>query len=196
MTSTLDLGPGLGAFARQYWWLLLARGVGAVVFGVLAIGWPGITVLAIVFVFAIYAFLDGIASIVMALSEKKAGHKWGWSVFTGVVSILAGVVAIAWPVITAVALLYVIAFWALLAGFTSIAGALALRKAGFKQWVWTMVFGVCAVIFGISLLVNPGRGILSVLWVVGVFAVVGGISLAVASFTVRRFGRASTPAAA
>jgi uncharacterized membrane protein HdeD (DUF308 family) len=191
MVSTLNLGPGIGAFARQYWWLLLARGIGSVVFGILAIGWPGITVLAVVFVFAIYAFVDGVASIGMGLAERRAGHRWSWSVFTGVVSILAGIVAIAWPLITAVALLYVIAFWALLAGVTSILGALALRRAGFTQWIWTLVFGICAVVFGISLLVNPGRGILSLLWVIGIFAIVGGVSLAVASFTVRRIGQAS-----
>jgi uncharacterized membrane protein HdeD (DUF308 family) len=188
MVGAVDLGPGLGALARQYWWLLLVRGVVAVLFGIMALAWPGMTVLALVFVFAVYAFLDGVAAIAMGMSERRAGHRWGWSVFTGVVSILAGVVAIAWPLITAVALLYVIAFWAMLAGVTSVLGSLALRKAGLKQWIWMMIFGVCALVFGISLIVDPGRGILSVLDLIAVFAIVGGVALAVASFTVRKLG--------
>ena len=191
MVNTLNLGPGLGSMARQYWWLLLVRGIVAIAFGIMALAWPAITVLALVTVFAVYAFLDGIAAIGMGLSERRAGHKWGYSVFNGVVSILAGITAIVWPAMTAVVLLLVIALWALVAGVMSIMGSLALRRAGLKQWIWTMIFGVCAVLFGISLIVNPGRGILSVLWVIAVFAIAGGISLCIASFTVRKIGQAS-----
>ncbi|MBM9466513.1 HdeD family acid-resistance protein [Nakamurella leprariae] len=197
MTRPFDISSQVTATARQFWWLLLVRGIFAVIFGIMAVAWPGITALALAFVFGIYAIMDGVASIVLGFQERKAGEKWGATIVLGVLSIVAGIIALVWPVITALALLYVVAFWAIIAGVMSIAGAFGLRKAGIGHWGWTLVFGILSVVFGLVLLIgNPVSGILGLIWAIGIFVIVEGIALIAGSFAVRSLGKSGSGAAA
>lgn len=170
---------------KQIWWVVLIRGILAVLFGIVALVWPDITVWALVVVFAVYAIVDGVVLAFQSIRDRASLDGWGWWLAMGVVSVVAGVVALAWPGITALVLLYVIAFYALLFGLTGIVGGLRFRKVPESGWVWTVVAGVLAVLFGLVLLIFPGEGILGLIFLVGIYAILFGVLLIVMAFQVR-----------
>ena len=163
------------------WWWLLVRGIVAILFGLAAFFLPGVTLLALIYLFGVFAIVDGVTLIVFG---RRAGMKWYWSALAGLVSIAAGVVAIAWPGLSAVALLWVIAFWAILNGLFQILTAIEIRKEVEGEWVLFLA-GILAVAFGVILLFRPGAGALAVLWLIGTFAILLGILMIVLSFKLK-----------
>jgi len=107
------------------WWLVALRGALAVIFGIVTLAWPGMTLLALIFLWGFYALIDGISSI--ALGAAVRGHRWS-NVLIGVVGVLAGLVAIMLPGETAVVLLVIIAVWAIVAGVVQVIAGIALRR--------------------------------------------------------------------
>ena len=182
-TSSVSSNDPFRSLLKQIWWVVLLRGILAVLFGVVALVWPGITVWALVVVFAAYAIIDGIVLVVQSIRDKPEG--WGWWLAMGVVSVLAGLVALFWPGITALALLYVIAFYAILFGITGIVGGIRFRKVPESGWVWSVLAGVVAVLFGIVLLIFPGEGILSLIVLLGIYAILFGVLLIILAFQAR-----------
>jgi uncharacterized membrane protein HdeD (DUF308 family) len=184
---------------RSVWWLVLLRGILAVLFGLFALFSPATALLALVFVFGAYAVLDGITAVVAGLRHRGAESHWVWHVVQGVVSVVAGVVAFAWPGVTALALLFLIAFWSIAGGVAEIMESLAMRRRGSPTWGWMLAAGIVSVLFGIVLVVWPGAGLLTLLWLVGVYAVVFGVIIVVWALRLRRAvtaaGDISTPPA-
>jgi uncharacterized membrane protein HdeD (DUF308 family) len=170
--------------AKAVWWLVLLRGIFMVIFGFVALVSPGIALLTLVWLFGFYAILDGVAAIMIGIRTRGEPH-WVWTIVQGVVSVLAGVVALIWPGVTALALLFVVAFWAIVLGIGEIGGAFASRKSGSNAWGWTLAAGILNVVFGVLLLIWPASGILTLIWLVGVFTLAGGIALIVLAFRVR-----------
>jgi uncharacterized membrane protein HdeD (DUF308 family) len=170
--------------ATTLWWLVLLRGILAVVFGIIALVSPGIALLTLVWVYGFYALLDGISALAMGIRTRGEPH-WGWTIVQGVVSVLAGLVALVWPGVTALVLLFLVAFWAIMLGIGEIGGAFASRKRGSGTWGWTLAAGVLNVVFGIVLLIWPATGILTLVWLVGIFALLGGGALIALAFRVR-----------
>jgi uncharacterized membrane protein HdeD (DUF308 family) len=179
--------------AKTVWWLVLLRGTLTVLFGIIALVSPGIALLTLVWVFGIYAIIDGIAAIALGIRTRGEPH-WGWTIVQGVVSVVAGLIALFWPGVTALALLFVIAFWAIMQGIGEIGGAFAARRVGSTAWGWTLVAGILNVVFGVLLLVWPGSGILTLVWLVGIFAVAGGIALVILAFRVRSVAKSADSA--
>ncbi|GAA1848632.1 HdeD family acid-resistance protein [Pseudonocardia ailaonensis] len=175
--------------AKAVWWMVLIRAVLMVIFGVVTLSSPGIALFALVFVFGFYAILDGLTAIVAGVRSRATEKQWGWMVAQGVISVLAGLVALVWPGGTAVTLLYVIAFWAIVLGVATIAEAIRTRRTH-DRWYWTLAGGVLDIIFGIVLLVQPLSGIIALLFVVGIFAIVAGIVMAVLAFRIRKLATA------
>ncbi|MCL5278975.1 MAG: HdeD family acid-resistance protein [Planctomycetes bacterium] len=170
MTMT-DLGPGrvlIDAIARN-WPLILVRGVAAIVFGILCFVWPAITLLALVLVWGAYAIVDGVGAIVWGTRSR-----WWSMVAVGIVSVLAGLIAFFWPGITALALLYLIAAWAIVRGGVEIAAAVRLRHWIRNEWLLGLA-GIASIVFGVLVALFPGAGAPSVVWLIGVFAVVFGV---------------------
>lgn len=163
----------LGTAVRN-WWLILVRGLAAIVFGILCFVWPAITLLALVLLYGIYAIVDGISAIVWG-----ARSRWTWMVVVGAVSVLAGLIAFFWPGITALALLYLIAGWAIVRGVSEIVAAIRLRRHITNEWL-LVIGGAVSILFGVLVALFPGAGALSLIWAIGVFAVVFGV-VAVAS---------------
>src|SRR5918998_2544503 len=97
----------------DHWWVILSRGIAGVLFGIMALVWPGITLLTLVILFGAYALVAGASSIVAAVGKARQHQRWGLLAFEGIVGVAAGLVAFAWPDVTAVALLVVIAVWAI-----------------------------------------------------------------------------------
>jgi uncharacterized membrane protein HdeD (DUF308 family) len=166
------------------WWLLLVRGIAAVIFGVLALIWPQITLLVLVTFFGAYALVSGVSELFAGF--RHGARSRGWLIFSGIIGILAGIVAFVWPGITSLALLYLIAFWAIFTGVSEIVAGIQLRKVIDNEWMF-IVAGVLSVIFGILLLIWPGAGMLSLVWLIGIFAILYGLAMIALSIRVKNF---------
>jgi uncharacterized membrane protein HdeD (DUF308 family) len=176
--------------AKAVWWLVLLRGIFMVIFGLIALVSPSIALLTLVWLFGFYAILDGVAAIMIGIRARGEPH-WVWTIVQGVVSLLAGLVALIWPGLTALALLFVVAFWAIVLGIGEIGGAFASRRRGSSAWGWTLAAGILNVVFGVLLLIWPASGILTLVWLVGVFALAGGVALIFQAFRVRSVARSA-----
>lgn len=177
------------------WWIIALQGVAAVVFGVLALVWPGITLLALVFLFAAYALVDGVLALIRGLRRGGGGRPDWWRVAHGAVGIAAGVIAFAVPDITAYALLLVIAAWAIVSGGIELMAAYQLRDVIRREWLLALD-GVVAILFGVALIVFPSAGALAVVWLIGAFAIVSGVILLMIAFRLRGSARATGTSAA
>jgi uncharacterized membrane protein HdeD (DUF308 family) len=167
------------------WWLLAVRGGLAILFGLLALIWPGVTIAALVFLFGAYAIVDGVFEIVHAFSGRAlSGFDRFWLVIVGAAGILAGLLAFIWPGITALVLLYVIAFWAIFIGVMQIVAAVRLRREIDNEW-WLILGGAAAVLFGLIAIFRPGAGALSLVWLIGIYAIVFGLALLALAFRLR-----------
>jgi uncharacterized membrane protein HdeD (DUF308 family) len=178
------------------WWIIALQGVAAIVFGVLALVWPGITLLALVFLFAAYALIDGVLALITGIRRGRdgGGPDW-WRIARGVVGIAAGVVAFAMPGITAYVLLILIAAWAIVSGAIELVAAYQLRDVIRGEWLLALD-GVVAITFGIVLIAFPSAGALAVVWLIGAFAIVSGVILLALAMRLRdRARRAGSSAA-
>ncbi|GAA3087176.1 HdeD family acid-resistance protein [Streptosporangium carneum] len=178
------------------WWVYLVRGICAILFGLVTLVWPAITVYALVVVFAAYAIVDGVFALFGAGRGAASGSR-GWMIFYGVVSVLTGIAVFAWPKMTALILLLFIAAWAVVTGVLEIVAGVRLRKAGVNEWMF-IIGGALSLLFGVLLFVWPAAGVLTVVWLVGIMAVVYGAALVVLAFQVkglasRRPGPSGTP---
>lgn len=171
---------------KDLWWAVLLRGVFAIVFGIVALVWPSVTVWALVVVFGAYAIVDGISAIIRSVQARKVESGWVWWLLGGVVSLIAGIVAFVWPGITALAAVFVIGIWAIMGGILEIAGSVRLRKLdGAAHWGLLLFAGILELLFGMVLVFFPVSGILSIVWLVGVFALLLGVLFVVSAFRVR-----------
>jgi uncharacterized membrane protein HdeD (DUF308 family) len=164
------------------WWALLLRGIAAVLFGLAALFWPGLTLFVLIVFFGAYALVDGIFAIVAGISGS-GGRRW-LLLAEGALGVLAGLVAFFYPGITALVLLYVIAFWAIFTGILEVVMAIWLRREIENEWLMGLS-GVLSVLFGVILAVLPGVGLLSLVWLVGIYALIFGVALIVLGFRVR-----------
>jgi uncharacterized membrane protein HdeD (DUF308 family) len=169
----------------RHWWILAVRGAVAVLFGLLALIWPGITVLALVLLFGAYALVDGVLALYAALANRpEARGRRGWLAVEGVAGVLAAIVAVVWPGITALALLYIIAAWALVTGAFEIAAAIRLRREIQGEWLLALS-GALSIVFGLLAFIYPSAGALAVVWLIATYAIVFGVVLLVLGFRLR-----------
>jgi len=153
----------------------------AVLFGLLTILIPGVTLVTLVLLFGAYALVDGIFNVIA--SFRSASHHWAL-LMEGVIGILAGILTFAWPAITAILLLYVIAFWAIFTGIFEIIAGVRLRKAIANEWA-LLLMGALSMLFGILIVFAPADGALAVVLWIGVYALASGVFLLVLAFRVR-----------
>ena len=175
----------LNAISRN-WWVLAVRGVLAVLFGVLAFASPGSTLGALVLLFGAYAVVDGVLALYHAVADGTASR--GLLALEGLVGVLAGIGTLVYPGITALVLLYVIAGWAVVTGVLEIAAAIQLRELIDNEWLLALG-GLASIVFGVLLAVQPGAGLLTVVWLIGAYAVVFGVLLIGLAFKIRSIGR-------
>jgi uncharacterized membrane protein HdeD (DUF308 family) len=175
----------LNAISRN-WWVLAVRGALAVLFGVLAFALPSITLGALVLMFGAYAVVDGVLALYHALAGD-AGSRWLLAL-EGIVGVLAGIATLFYPGITALVLLYVIAGWAVVTGVLEIVAAIELRKVIDNEWLLGLG-GLASIVFGVLLAVQPAAGLLTVVWLIGAYAVVFGVLLVGLAFKIRSIGQ-------
>ena len=175
----------------RVWWVLVLRGVIAVLFGLLAFFYPGETLALLVAFFGAYALIDGIIAISFALRSPREHVRIWPFVLEGVVGILAGIGAFVWPLATAVALETLVAVWAFVTGVFEVAAAIRLRKVIANEWVLGLT-GVLSIVAGIALLIWPVAGLGAIILVVGAYALAFGVLMIVAGIRIRAWGAGRT----
>jgi len=175
------------------WWVMALRGVAAVVFGMLTFLMPGLTLLILVSLFGGYCLVNGILTLIAAFRRARDQPRWWALALEGVASLVAGGVTLFWPGLTSLALLYVVAAWAIITGLLQIGTAIRLRKQITGEWV-LIASGLMSVVFGLFLVFMPLTGALVVAWWIGAYAFAFGILLAILAFRLRR--RTARPASA
>jgi uncharacterized membrane protein HdeD (DUF308 family) len=192
--ASSPLGRGVLPVLARNWWALVLRGLAAILFGILAFAWPGITLFVLVLFFGAYMLVDGIFAIVAAVRAAGEEDRWWLLLIQGTLGVLAGLVAIFWPGLTALALLYFIAAWAIVTGIMEIVAAVRLRQEIEGEWALGLS-GLLSVIFGVLLVVLPApAGLLSLVWLVGAYAVATGVLLLILAFRVRSEAGREAPA--
>jgi uncharacterized membrane protein HdeD (DUF308 family) len=168
------------------WWAVSLRGLAGILFGIITFIAPGISLAALVLLFGAYAFADGVLAIVTAI-RRRGNDRWGMLLLEGLVGVAAGVLTLLWPGITALALLYVIAAWALVTGAFEIAAAIRLRKVISGEWILALS-GILSMALGVLLIVAPGPGALAVVIWIGAYAFIFGALLFALGLRLKRMG--------
>jgi uncharacterized membrane protein HdeD (DUF308 family) len=170
------------------WWLVALRGLVALIFGVLTIFRPGVTLSVLILLFGSYAIVNGLFSIVAAVAGRRGEPRWGSLLISGVLSAALGVLTFLAPAVTAIVLLYIIAAWAIVTGVAEVVTAIRLRRVMTGEWL-LIAAGVVSVLFGILVIVFPSAGALAVTLWIGTYAVILGILLLALAFRLRSWGR-------
>jgi uncharacterized membrane protein HdeD (DUF308 family) len=165
------------------WWVLELRGALTVAFGLVALFLPGITLGALILVFGFYALVEGV--LLLAATFNRQNQHWWITLLEGILGIAAGIVTLVWPGITTIALLSIIAVWALLTGVLEIVGAIRLRREIRGEWS-LVLSGIVSLLFAVALMVNPAAGALAIVWIIGIYAIVFGILMIVTGAKVHR----------
>src|SRR3954452_1805097 len=181
-------GVGLGsamvhALAKN-WWLLLLRGVAAIIFGLLTFVWPGLTLLTLMRFYGAFALIDGVLAIIAAITGGSPAPRW-WLAIIGLLGIAAGLLTFFMPGLSALVLLFFIAGWAIATGVFQIIGAIQLRKEIDNEWL-LILGGIISVLFGIGVLMAPGAGALALVWVIGFYAVIEGVLFVAFAFRLKK----------
>jgi uncharacterized membrane protein HdeD (DUF308 family) len=181
----------LSAITRN-WWLAALRGSLAVIFGVAAFVWPGLTLEVLVLLFGAYAFVDGVVVLGFGLMAAGDGLRWWPLVLGGIVGIATGVFTFVQPGAIALALVYVIGAWAVVTGILEIVAAIRLRNVITNEWLMGFS-GVLSIVFGVLVLARPNVGALTLVYLFGFYAILAGISQISLGFRLRGLGE-SLPA--
>jgi uncharacterized membrane protein HdeD (DUF308 family) len=180
--------PSMLSALSENWWALALRGLVAVLFGFAALFLPLDTLAAVGRLFGAYAITEGVLVILTGIRRTRYTAVF---IVEGASGIVAGLVALAWPGITALVLLYVVAIWAILSGVAEIIAAVSLRREIAGEWALFLA-GVLSVALGTAMAVLPGVGVLSLVWLVGLYALAVGVALIVLAFRVRGRERGSS----
>jgi uncharacterized membrane protein HdeD (DUF308 family) len=180
------------AMLSKHWWVFLVRGVLAILFGVMAWMWPGLTLVTLVFFFGAWALVSGIFSVVGALRGKAhSPHWWVW-LLQGLLGIAIGILTFARPGVTALALMVYIAAWSIVSGVFEVLTAIRLRKE-IQGEGWLILAGIASVVFGLLILLFPGAGALALLWLIAAYAILFGVLLLAVAFKLKKLGGVGAP---
>lgn len=188
-STTTDSASGVrsssgGETLVQNWWLFLLRGIFAVIFGLIALIFPGPTMLSLVLLFSAYMLVDGIAGIISAVRAiRRKEDRWGLLIFEGLLNIAVGVAAFLWPGLTVIAFVWLVAAWAIVTGGLMTAAGFRLNM-DHGRW-WMVLGGLLSLVYGVLLIVAPLIGAIVLTWWIGAYALAFGIALVIFSFKLR-----------
>jgi uncharacterized membrane protein HdeD (DUF308 family) len=173
----------IGLLARNWGWIAL-RGIAAILFGVLALARPGITLAVLVLFWGAYALADGVFALIAAFRIREDNKPMWPLLLVGIIGIAAGVLTLMYPGITATVLLAFIAAWAIIAGIFQIVAAIRLRKVISNEWIMGLS-GALSLAFGLLMFARPGAGALAVIWTIAWFAILYGVMLVMLAFRLK-----------
>jgi uncharacterized membrane protein HdeD (DUF308 family) len=152
-----------------------------VVLGVLALAKPGVTLGALILLWGLFALLNGVIEVFHAIGAAGSHKSWGWQLAGGLVGILAGLAILRWPGLSALFVLYLVAIWAIMMGIVRLVGAIADHEMLPHAWLVALA-GVVSVLFGIAMFAWPAAGLLTLVYLVGFYAIVYGVITGVIAF--------------
>jgi uncharacterized membrane protein HdeD (DUF308 family) len=184
MNSPSDAGRNVGQTLVQNWWLFLLRGIFGIIFGCIALIFPGATILSLVIVFSAYILVDGVTAIISAVRAiRRKEDRWGVLIFEGLLNIAVGIAAFLWPGLTVVAFVWLIASWAIVTGGLMTAAGFHLN-IDHGRW-WLILGGLLSLAYGVLLIITPLIGAVVLTWWLGAYALAFGIALVIFSFKLR-----------
>ena len=174
------------------WWAVAFRGLLAVLFGLVALGLPGVTLATLIVLFGGYALVDGVGAIIAGVRAAERHERWWPMVLEGVAGIGAGALTFAWPVVTAILWLYLLSAWAGISGALKIASAVRLRRGMRGAWVLA-ANGALAILFALLALLLPGLAIVSLVWLIKAYALLRGVGFLALAFRLRAHNPLTSP---
>lgn len=171
----------------HYWWVILLRGIFAILFGIAAFIWPGLTIEVLVLLFGAYALLDGILAAIVGIQQYGENERWWAVLLEGIAGIALGVLTLFWPGTTATVLLAFIAAWAIVTGVIEIVAAIGLRKVIQGEWMLILA-GAASVLFGVLLVLQPTAGAVAIIWLIGAYAIIFGVLFCILALQLRGLG--------
>ncbi|PYK11083.1 MAG: hypothetical protein DME61_01705 [Verrucomicrobia bacterium] len=177
---------------KRHWWVPVIRGIAAIVFGVIAFAYPGLTVAVLVLLFGAWVLVDGIFRVIGAIGHRASDKEWGFDLIIGIVGIIIGFLTFHAPQITALALIIYIAAWALMIGATEIALAIKLRREIKGEW-FLILMGLVSIVFAVMLLWNPAVGAAALIWIMAWYAVILGVLGIIFGFRLRSLPTFAAP---
>lgn len=173
---------------RKNWWLVVLRGIAAIVFGILTFIWPVPTLAALVILFGAYAMVEGSFAIASGILGGALNGRSRWLlVLEGLAGVIAGLVTLLLPEITAVGLLYAIGAWAIVTGILEVVAAIHLRKEISDEWLLVLE-GILSLAFGVLVFIYPSASALSILWLISIYAVAFGATIVALGFRLKGLG--------
>jgi uncharacterized membrane protein HdeD (DUF308 family) len=177
------VNDAMSAALAQNWWAIALRGAFALVFGIIALLLPQVTMLALVLLFAAYMLLDGIFAIIAGVRAARRHDRWGWLIVEGVVDLAAGVIAVVWPLITIVAFVFLLGAWAIVSGGLLFGASFRLHIAH-GRWLMALA-GAISVVWGVLAILWPLTGALALTWLLAAYALFFGGALLFLAFRLR-----------
>jgi uncharacterized membrane protein HdeD (DUF308 family) len=176
---SIERCDALSEVLAESWWAVGLRGILGIIFGLICLLTPGIAVGAFVLLFAAYMLVDGAFAITSGIRAARNAERWDLLILEGIVDLAAGVVAILWPAITLVALVWITAIWAIVSGALLLGAAFTLNLEH-GRW-WLALGGIASIIFGILLVIEPFVGaVVLTLWIGAYALIFGGLLLMLA----------------
>lgn len=167
------------------WWTVALRGMLAVGIGLIALFFPSITLIILILLFGAFALVDGVLLLIAGIRSRKENERWWALILLGILSMAVALIAFFVPLVTALALLFLMAAWAIIGGMLEIIAAIQLRKQIKGEWI-LVLDGVITLLFGLALIIMPAAAILALVWLFGGFKVISGVLLLILSFRLKR----------
>jgi uncharacterized membrane protein HdeD (DUF308 family) len=185
MSATPNTAAGFPSLAKKIWIFAIIRGVLGIIFGLIALFAPIATAVVLAIVIGVWAIVDGVFDIVEAI-RHRGSSSMALRIVWGVVSILFGILVLVWPGMSLGILVIFVGIWAIIIGVLQIMTSVRHRAVPNSGWVWGIIGGALAILFGILVLVRPGAGLVGIIWIIGIWAIVWGITLIVLGVQLRR----------
>ncbi|HEX7364106.1 MAG TPA: HdeD family acid-resistance protein [Dehalococcoidia bacterium] len=170
--------------SEKHWWQVAVRGLIALIFGILVLAWPGVAIAILAIIFGAFVFVDGIFTLIAAVNYKAGAGRRTWLFIRGIAGIIVGLITFFWPAITALALVILIAAWALVTGVMELIYAFRANQDSAIRWMFA-ISGILSLILGALMLAQPLLGALVIVWIIGAYAVLAGILLIILGFRLR-----------
>lgn len=178
---------------HRAWMALVLRGIAAILFGVLTLKWPNVTVGSLVVLFGGFVMLDGLLGVVAAMRARAGDAEWGAALMVGLVELILGLLIIMWPEMTTRVMLLFVGSWAIIRGVLEIYSAVQLRQV-IKGEALLATVGVLSLLFGVIVLARPDIAAIAILWTIGIYLIVSGVLLVLLGMRMRRAGMAGATA--
>jgi uncharacterized membrane protein HdeD (DUF308 family) len=187
MSATVppNTAAGFPSLAKKIWIFAIIRGVLGIIFGLIALFAPIATAVVLAIVIGVYAIVEGVFDIIEAI-RHRGSSSMVLRIVLGAVSILFGILVLVWPGMSLGILVILVGVWAIIIGVLQIMSSVRHRAVPNSGWIWGIIGGALAILFGILVLVRPGAGLVSIIWIIGIWAIVWGITLIVLGVQLRR----------